>query len=84
MITLTRICTQELDEFLTPGSHVAVYEDQEGFVKQIRHYLENATEREEIARCGRDHVRSHFSYDSVVREIQRVFEELYSSPSELP
>jgi glycosyltransferase involved in cell wall biosynthesis len=64
----------EMELALTAGEHVAVFADLDDFRKKLRHYLENAAERERIARQGAEEVRTRHSYDRVVDTIVSVYE----------
>lgn len=61
--------SMEMDAFLTPGIHVGVYQDLGDFSIRLKHFLENAMERETIAAAGLAHVRKTHTYDHVAREI---------------
>ncbi len=65
--------SRELDDFLSPGRHIAVYEGKSEFLCQLEYYLRHDAAREEIARRGMEHVREHYTYDAAVRKIIQAF-----------
>jgi spore maturation protein CgeB len=67
----------DMEKVVTPGKHVAVYEDVEECVRLAKYYLENASEREAIADAGYKHVRSHYTYDDIVRQIICKYNEVF-------
>lgn len=65
--------SRELEDFLSPGRHIAVYEDKNEFLRQLAYYLDHDAERKQIAQCGMEHVCRHYSYDTVVKDIIQTF-----------
>lgn len=65
--------SRELEDFLSPGHHIAVYEGKSEFLSQLEYYLGHDAAREEIAQCGMAHVCRHYSYDTVVQSIIQAF-----------
>ena len=65
--------SRELEEFFSPGQHLAVYRDKKNLADQIAYYLLHETEREQIAQSGMEYVRRHYSYDTVVQNIIQTF-----------
>lgn len=61
--------SRDMENVVTPGKHVAVYESIEDCVKLAKYYLNNATEREAIAKEGCLYVRHNYTYDDVVNRI---------------
>lgn len=70
--------SRELDEILEDGKHVSVYVDPGDFSSKLEYYLQNSGVRESIAKQGMEHVRQHYSYDTVVQRIRATFEFLHS------
>ena len=68
--------SHELEDFFSPGHHIAVYEGKQDLLRKIEYYLRHDTEREQIAKQGMEHVQTHYSYDFVVLEITQRFENL--------
>ena len=64
----------DMEGVLAPGKHVAVFSDLEDFRRKVRHYLDDASERERIAAQGAEEVRTRHSYDRVVDRIVSVYE----------
>ena len=44
--------TKNIDKEFVPGTHIAVYDDEEDLIEKILHYLSNDDERERIAKAG--------------------------------
>jgi glycosyltransferase involved in cell wall biosynthesis len=66
----------DMDTVVTAGKHIAVYESIEDCVKQAKYYLDNAAEREAIAKEGCLHVRHNYTYDDVVNRIVDTYNSL--------
>jgi spore maturation protein CgeB len=64
----------ELGEFLTPGVHLATYDNLDHFQSQLAYYLDNPEQREKIAQQGLQHIqKGGFTYDAFVSTIIHVF-----------
>lgn len=74
--------SRELEDFLSPGRHIAVYEGKNEFLRQLEYYLDHDAEREEIAQCGMAHVCRNHSYGTVVQNIIQTFGSLPCSPGD--
>ncbi|MCX5717116.1 MAG: glycosyltransferase [Nitrospirae bacterium] len=61
--------SRDMEAVVTPSKHIAVYESIEDCVKQAKYYLDNAAEREAIAKEGYLHVRTNYTYADVVNRI---------------
>lgn len=61
--------SRDIPTVVTPCKHIAVYESIEDCVKLAKYYLNNATEREAIAKEGCLYVRHNYTYDDVVNRI---------------
>lgn len=61
--------SRDMETVVTPGKHIAVYESIEDCVKLAKYYLNNAAEREAIAKEGCLYVRHNYTYDDVVNRI---------------
>lgn len=65
----------EMNEFLTPGVHVATYGSFDEFAPRLSHLLAVPGEREAMASAGCAHVRSRHTYDHVAEVILARFDE---------
>lgn len=65
--------SREMEEFVTPGQHIGVYEGCAGLAAQLRHFLANEAERETIADAGSRRVRECYTYDATVQTIVDVY-----------
>lgn len=61
--------SRDMEAVVTPSKHMAVYESIEDCVKLAKYYLNNASEREAIAKEGCLHVRANYTYNDVVNRI---------------
>jgi glycosyltransferase involved in cell wall biosynthesis len=61
--------SRDMEAVVTPGKHIAVYESIEDCVNLVKYYLNNAAEREAIAKEGCLHVRTNYTYSDVVNRI---------------
>ena len=61
--------SRDMEAVATQGKHIAVYESIENCVKLAKYYLNNAAEREAIAKEGCLHIRSNYTYNDVVNRI---------------
>lgn len=68
--------SRDMDAVVTAGKHIAVYENIEDCVGQAKYYLDNAPERESIAKEGCLHVRTNYTYNDVVSRIITVYNNL--------
>jgi spore maturation protein CgeB len=59
----------EMNEFLTPGVHVATYGNLAEFASRLKHLLDAPGESEAIAAAGCAHVRNRHTYDHVAEVI---------------
>jgi spore maturation protein CgeB len=58
-----------LEDYLTPGKEIGVFESPEDLVTQVRWWLEHADERSEAAEAGYRRVRAEHTYDDRFAEI---------------
>ncbi len=61
--------SRDMDAVVTAGKHIAVYESIEDCVKLAKYYLNNAAERDAIAKEGCLHIRTNYTYTDVVNHI---------------
>ncbi len=61
--------SREMDSFLTPGTHVGIFDDLTEFGDQLRYYLTHEAEREAVAAAGYEHVRDRHTYDHMAEQI---------------
>lgn len=59
----------EMENFLTPGQDVAIFDGTDDFRNKFRHFLDHPKEREGIANAGCERVRKQHTYDQVAGEI---------------
>ena len=52
-----------LEDYLTPGREIGVFESTEDLVSQVRWWLEHETERARAAEAGYRRVRAEHTYD---------------------
>lgn len=73
--------SREMADYLIPGVHVGIFDESDlpGFEKRLRHYLDNAEEREAIAGAGYDHVRQKYTYEHAVDKFISVYDDLIVS-----
>lgn len=68
--------SRDMEAVVTPGKHIAVYESIENCVKLAKYYLDNAAEREAIAKEGCLYVRDNYTYNDVVKHIINTYNSL--------
>jgi spore maturation protein CgeB len=61
--------SRDLENAVTPGKHVVVYEDIQDFEGKLKYYLQNEDARRHIAEQGYNHVIKNHSYDNMVDKI---------------
>jgi len=54
--------TDRLEDLFTVGTHLVTYEDREDCIEKIRYYLDNPTERADIAYAGHMHALQNHTY----------------------
>jgi spore maturation protein CgeB len=70
--------SREMEEFLTPGVHVGVFDEKDlvGMKKILGFYLSNNNSREKIALDGYLHVRDKYTYDVVAHKVVSIYESM--------
>jgi len=58
-----------LETWYAIGKEIAVFDDTENLVRQIRYFLSNPTERDRIAQAGFERTRREHTYDARLREL---------------
>ena len=58
-----------LEDYLTPGEEIGVFDSADGLVDQVRWWLEHEEERAQTAEAGYRRVRAEHTYDDRFREI---------------
>lgn len=72
--------SEDIEELVTPGRHVIVYEGPEDFAEKLDYYIRNDSEREKIAREGYEYVTANHSYDKTIEKLIEVYN-LYGGQS---
>jgi len=67
--------SEDMKDFITPGVHAVVYSTLEEMTERIRFLLANPAVRREIEEAGRNRVKHHFGYDTIVRRLVEDFGE---------
>lgn len=63
----------DLENVVTPGKHVAVYEGLKDFSEKLSLYLKKDDLRDGIARDGYSHVVERYTYDDLVGDVLKVY-----------
>jgi len=66
--------SKDLEAIISPDTHLAVYKDLDECVLKATYYLANEEEREKIAKEGQEFVKNSYSYDNLVGEIIKIYE----------
>lgn len=65
--------SKDINNVITPGEHVVLYEDHAEFERKLEYYIKNEEERARIAERGYKHVVSFYTYDELVGRIIEVY-----------
>jgi len=66
-LLLTDRVSNGLEEMFTDKKHLVIYDEWDDLVKKIRYYLDNSSEREQIAKNGQKEVHQKHTYTHRVR-----------------
>jgi len=73
--------SKDLEAVITPSTHLAVYKDLDECVQKARYYLQNESEREQIAQNGLGFVKERYNYDNLVGEMIKTYKMQSNSES---
>ena len=66
----------DLGKLFTPGEEVVTYNDVEECIDKINYYLANPIEADRIAQAGRFRTLNQHTYESIMRELTKIINEI--------
>lgn len=73
-----------LERFYVPGSEIATFDNFEGLVRAIRHFLAHPEERNAIASSGNDRTRTEHTYEHRMAQVLEFAKKVKAEPIATP
>jgi len=63
-------------KWFEPDKHLVIFDDLKALTEKVSYYLDNASDRQQIAESARQHVLAHHTYDNRLAQLENILKQV--------